>query len=1083
MSGYNRFSGWARAFAMALLIFAAGAQAQLTAIANFPGANSVAVGEAILVDVGISNTTATPVAGVNFLIDFTNVAFASVSTPAACMPSITTVSPTQLQVTGATVGGFASCVVQLTVQGGPSAGQGATMISAGGPITTGASAFLMVNAVPATQVMSAAMVGPNTLKSVIAYVNTHCTGSDVITFNIPGGGPHTIAPSGGFFFPPLTCNNAVIDGYTQPGAAPNSDGGPSNNADIRIILNGTTCTPGCNGITLSAPGSVVRGLAIRSFPAYGVYVDSGAFSARIEGSYIGTDPGGMSAFPNGSGGVHAGASNMTVGGAGANQRNLITGNPAGVQIFQSSVTVQGNQIGGNRAGTFTFGNTGEGVHAFSDSAQVTSNYVVANGGYGIRFDNNANQANGNTVSNNGAAGIFLSGSGGHPVQNNIVSQHSQGGIEIDSSSNYVATNTVTNNSLFGIRVFSGTQNNLDKNLSYGNTGRGIVHGTGGGGALNDEAAPPYDQDSGANDLQNHPVITTAYQTGGNTVVIGTLKSTPGNAPVRLDFFGNPSMPAVPEGQTNAGSTMLNLDPTGLLSFNVSLPGLHNYISATASVDVCSDNCIVTSEYSPAIAVGPAPPATGTLTPPSLTFPATEVGQVSGSQMVTLTNTGVVDIAISSINLSGPFQFVSGGTCMPGTPVPSGGGTCVIFVSFAPMAVGGAMGMLAVATDAGTFTAGLSGTGTAAPAPVILTVPDSIDFGTQAPGTVSVGRILTLQNGGTASLNVVNILATAPFEITLGPPAAPPMTEGAPTPKAIASPCPTGAFTLIPGLACTIVVTFAPTAAGSFNGIVLINSNIAPFNVLLKGDAGTGKAIAVAPAALNFGDVTFGRTSDAKTFTVSNTGFSQVSISAVQVVPAPAASQAAPGEVADFMLTHDCATLAPSGAPASTAGSTSTCTGTVKFKPGALGPRSADVQITGDFEGGALRVPLDGRGAASPVPLLAFSATRFGFGQSLLGVAQTQSFTISNGGQLPIALNNIFSMGEFFVRHNCPAMLPVGGSCSITTGFAPLLPGPRQGLLVIESNADGSPHRLPLEGTACRSFTPRGARLGLSTCTQ
>ena len=154
---------------------------------------------------------------------------------------------------------------------------------------------------------------------------------------------------------------------------------------------------------------------------------------------------------------------------------------------------------------------------------------------------------------------------------------------------------------------------------------------------------------------------------------------------------------------------------------------------------------------------------------------------------------------------------------------------------------------------------------------------------------------------------------------------------------------------------------------------------------------------------------------------------------------------------------------------------------MKFKPSALGARAADVLISGDFEGGTLRVPLDGRGAPSPIPLLGFSATSFGFGQTSLGIAQSQSFTITNSGQLPVSLGNIYTMGQFFVRHNCPPVLAVGAECRITTGFAPMVPGARQGFLVIESNAEGSPHRLPLEGTACRGFTPRSARLGLATC--
>ena len=45
------------------------------------------------------------------------------------------------------------------------------------------------------------------------------TGTDNIHFNIPGTGPHTIQPASPL---PEITDPVVIDGYTQPGAAPAS---------------------------------------------------------------------------------------------------------------------------------------------------------------------------------------------------------------------------------------------------------------------------------------------------------------------------------------------------------------------------------------------------------------------------------------------------------------------------------------------------------------------------------------------------------------------------------------------------------------------------------------------------------------------------------------------------------------------------------------------------------------------------------------------------------------------------------------------------------------------------------------------
>jgi hypothetical protein len=59
---------------------------------------------------------------------------------------------------------------------------------------------------------------------------------DFIKFNIPGEGPHVITtPLGGY--PLITANNVTIDGYSQPGSRPNSNGIlGGNNAQIRIVL-------------------------------------------------------------------------------------------------------------------------------------------------------------------------------------------------------------------------------------------------------------------------------------------------------------------------------------------------------------------------------------------------------------------------------------------------------------------------------------------------------------------------------------------------------------------------------------------------------------------------------------------------------------------------------------------------------------------------------------------------------------------------------------------------------------------------------------------------------------------------------
>jgi hypothetical protein len=93
--------------------------------------------------------------------------------------------------------------------------------------------------------------GPGTsLRQALTVAQT----GDTIAFNIPGAGPHVIVtPLGGY--PLLSNNNITINGYTQPGATPNTNpilGG--NNAQIKIVLDSTGADTAPN------PGNAARPL-------------------------------------------------------------------------------------------------------------------------------------------------------------------------------------------------------------------------------------------------------------------------------------------------------------------------------------------------------------------------------------------------------------------------------------------------------------------------------------------------------------------------------------------------------------------------------------------------------------------------------------------------------------------------------------------------------------------------------------------------------------------------------------------------------------------------------------------------------
>ncbi len=95
-----------------------------------------------------------------------------------------------------------------------------------------------------------------------------------------------------------------------------------------------------------------------------------------------------------------------------------------------------------------------------------------------------------------------------------------------------------------------------------------------------------DADTGANNVQNFPVLTSVTSGSGSITMTGDLNST-ATTDFRLEFFANavcdPSGNG--EGETLLGSTMVTTDGSGNASFMVTLPAtvaVGQFITATAT---------------------------------------------------------------------------------------------------------------------------------------------------------------------------------------------------------------------------------------------------------------------------------------------------------------------------------------------------------------------------------------------------------------------------------------------------------------------------------------------------------------------
>jgi len=225
--------------------------------------------------------------------------------------------------------------------------------------------------------------------------------------------------------------------------------------NVTVINNKIGSGSGCqNGISVNGGGGTVTGLVIGGSTAserntivnstqHGINIlDS--VSAVIKGNYIGTD--GTNDNGNTQHGIFVGSGNtgLTIGGANAGEGNVISGNNmSGIQIPSLSgggVTILGNTIGLNAAGTAAVANSQQGIDIGS------SNNVIGGSTAGAR----------NVISGNGQNGIRLDPAGGtitaNIIKGNYIGLNAAGTAGIGNSQAGIAmgNGTVTNTEIGGI---------------------------------------------------------------------------------------------------------------------------------------------------------------------------------------------------------------------------------------------------------------------------------------------------------------------------------------------------------------------------------------------------------------------------------------------------------------------------------------------------------------------------------------------------------------------------------------------------------------------------------------------------------
>jgi titin len=428
------------------------------------------------------------------------------------------------------------------------------------------------------------------------------------------------------------------------------------------------------GMHILSPGNTIGGTQggagnlISGNVQDGIFLDgsflagSTAANNLVQGNFIGTTASGTSGLGNGRAGVGvSGAPGNTIGGAVAGAGNLVSGNSnQGIYLLGTATTgnlIQGNKIGTDVNGTAGLGNATIGIYldraltnTIGGSLPGAGNLISDNRNWGIYMINNAswNTFQGNLIGTtiNGLTGLgngYANSddtSGFHAVElqpgchDNIIGGASPG------AGNVIAFAPVLYATYYaGIRIRDGAINNLiSGNSIFANGGLGIDLGV-----YLVTANDDCDADTGANMLQNFPVLAQAVS-GNGTGVRGTLNSKASSS-FLVQFFANPACDFLGygEGQVYLGQQMVVTSNNCNASFVAALPGqvpVGFVITATAT-----DSANNTSEFSACVPVSSVPSLA--------VVPATN-HQVS----IAWTNTATGFVLKQTDSLSPPVQWAA-----------------------------------------------------------------------------------------------------------------------------------------------------------------------------------------------------------------------------------------------------------------------------------------------------------------------------------------------------------------------------------------------------------------------------------------
>ena len=298
-------------------------------------------------------------------------------------------------------------------------------------------------------------------------------------------------------------------------------------------------------------------------------------------------------------------------------------------------------------------------------------------------------------------------------------------------------------------------------------------------------------------------------------------------------------------------------------------------------------------------------------------------------------------------------------------------------------------------------------------------PGALDFGSVATGATSAAQTVTVANPTGSAAAVSSIAASGDFSQTN-----------------------TCGSSIGANGSCTVSVKFAPTATGNRTGTLTVNAGGITNTVSLSGTGiPPGPVLNASPGGLSFGATVVGATAAAQAVTVTNSGTTSATVSAVSAT-------------GDFSQTNNCSTVAVGAS----------CTVNVTFKPTTGGTRTGTLTVTSNANNSPTTVGLTGSGIDSSTNIAAgkpasASSSSSPYVPANLTDADASSYWESADGSFPqwaqVDLGQSYSIGKVTLK------LPPDAAWAT-----------RSETLSLQGSTDGS-NFSTLVGSAAYTFDPSG----------